>query len=192
MRLLAMVLAALLLLSNQPAWAWMNNPPGDKYWPPIPDNAGLNFFLGTWEPQCNNGTWVSDVDEAHGPMTLHSDGKISYRMRKPYMPTRYRLIEETPYYVVLMVRKVSKERGEILRFWLLQRLEAWTGSIGVNSCWPEKEDLKGFDWSKSDDEALRRVWRGSKTCNPEINYKSVPTSFLGDHWDQECHFRRPD
>ena len=193
MRLLAMVLAALLLLSNQPARAWLDTPPGDENWPPIPDNAGLNFFLGTWEPQCNNGIWNGVDKDAHGLTTLHTEGRINYRRRDATLPGRYRLIEETPYYVVLMVRYAPwKSYGEHFEFWLLQRLEAWTGSIGVNSCWPEKADLKGFDWNKSDDEALRRFWRGSKTCNPEINYKSVPTSFLGDHWDQECHFRRPD
>ncbi len=192
MRLLATALVALLLSSNHPAWAWLDYPPGDKYWPPIPDNAGMRFFLGTWEPQCNNGTWNGTDKDAHGPMTLHADGRISYRKRDPYMPTRYRLIEETPYYAVLMVREPDLKDGFIFRFWLLRRLEAWSGSMGVNSCWPEDEDLKGFDWSKSDDEALRRVWRSSTTCHPDIKYKSVPTDFLGDHWNQECHFRRPE
>lgn len=192
MRFLAVMLAAFMLASVQPAWAWLDGRPGDQYWPPIPGNAGMDFFLGTWKPDCNNGTWISFVDEAHGPMTLHPDGRISYRMRNPTMPTRYRLIEETPNYVVLMTHEDPwKQYGEILRFWILRRLEAWTDKIGLNVCRPNEKDLKGFDWAGSDDDALRRTWRESASCNPDRMFKSLPGSYLGDGWDQECKFFRP-
>lgn len=191
MRLLAMMLAAFMLAGAQSARAWIDGWPGDENWPPIPGNAGMEFFLGTWKPSCNNGTWNSVVEEAHGPMTLHPDGRISYRMRDPYMPTQYRLIEETPNYVVVLTRAPSKKYGEIFWFWVLRRLEAWTREIGVNECRPEDEDLKGFHWAGSDDEALRRVWRNSASCHPDRTPKSVPTSFLGDGWSQECDFFRP-
>lgn len=194
MRLLAMMLAAFMLAGTQPTEArgWSDTPPGGQDWPPLPGNAGMGFFQGTWKPDCNNGTWISFVDEAHGPMTLHPDGRISYRMRNPYMPTRYRLIEETPNYVVLMVRMApNKTRKQILRFWILRPLEAGSEEIGVNTCWPEDKDLKGFDWANSDDETLRRVWRDSATCHPDHTRKSVPDSFLGNGWSQECAFFRP-
>lgn len=194
MRLLVVVLTAFILASFHPAWArgWSDTPPGDQDWPPIPGNAGMGFFLGTWKPDCDNGIWISSVsDNAHGPMTLHPDGTISYRRRDPTMPTHYRLIETTPYYVVLMTREPSKKYGQILRFWILRPLEAGSEQIGVNECWPEDKDLAGFDWTGSDDETLRRVWRDSATCHPDRKPKSPSGYFLGGGWNQECAFFRP-
>ncbi|MBC7952114.1 MAG: hypothetical protein H7Z12_09905 [Rhodospirillaceae bacterium] len=122
-------------------------------------------------------------------------GRISYEKKKPYLATRYRVIETTPHYVVLMTWEPSKKYGEILRFVILQSVSPepnWPrATLGWNECDPESKDLAGFSWT-DEDAALARVWAGAKSCNPDYaTDKSDSSPFFGGmFWNQECKFNR--
>lgn len=189
MRLLAVVTAIVVLAAGQPAWAWLRSEPGGKHWPAIPDPGGMANFLGTWLPQCRDDAWLE-----HGNMTLRGDGRISYEKKKAYLATRYRVIETTPYYVVLMTRSTSKQSGEILRFVILQSVSPepdWPrATLGWNECRPNDEDLAGFSWT-DDDAALARIWANAKSCNPAFKVPYEGSPFFGNRgWSQECKFNR--
>lgn len=184
MRLLATVLAAVTLANVSPAWAWQETMPGEGNWPPIPGNAGLAYFFGTWNPQCNVGAW-----QEHGLMTLRPRGRIEYQLRHPYLPTAYRIIEETPNYAVLMVRRLREGSRDLLDFWIIRLQDRDSaGHLGIESCRPWHKELEGFDWSKSDDGELRKVWRNSRECHPDFTRKYPSNPFLGDGWGQYCEF----
>jgi hypothetical protein len=188
MRLLAVLVAAMVLAAGEPAWAYGHSLPGTGDWPAIPEPGGMAGFVGTWSPQCNNGYW-----QDRGPMTVHGDGKISYKLKKPTLTTQYRVVETTPYYVVLLTRGISKEYGEILRFVILQPTDAQypESFLGWNECRPDQRDMKGFSWT-DDDAALARIWRQSRSCNPAFaDKKSDFRPFFGEQlWSQECLFIR--
>jgi len=150
-------------------------------------------FVGTWLPQGCHDAWSE-----HGNMTVQADGRIRYDKTKPYLPTRYRVIETTPYYVVLMTKEdPGKKTGEILRFAILQSVSPdpdWPrATLGWNECRPDAEDLAGFSWT-NDDTALARVWAGAKSCNPAFGTgdPTISPFFRGKPWNQECKFNRID
>ncbi|MBC7952115.1 MAG: hypothetical protein H7Z12_09910 [Rhodospirillaceae bacterium] len=188
--MLAVLTVALLVAADEPAWAWQKSMPGGEHWPAIPEPGGMANFLGTWLPQCRHDAWTD-----HGNMTLHEGGRISYEKKKPYLATRYRVIETTPHYVVLMTREAPwKQYGEILRFVVLQSVSPepdWPrATLGWNECRPQPKDLAGFSWA-DDDAALARVWAGAKSCNPEFKIPYEGSPFFGNRgWSQECKFNR--
>lgn len=195
MRLLAFLGVGLLAATLcRPAWAWLDSFPGGEYWPPIPGNAGLNAFLGQWTPQCNNGAWL-DQDS----MVIEPSGTLRYTARKPYFPTQYRVIEETPYGVTMAVRNPpNRRRGEIIRFWVLRRLDHRREDlIGINDCLPHDFHMKGFRWTFTDDE-LKEFWKGFATCNPALTRKDPRVTdddgykYWGDGWSQSCEFFRSE
>ncbi|MBF0169460.1 MAG: hypothetical protein HQL45_17790 [Alphaproteobacteria bacterium] len=66
-------------------------------WAPIPGNQGMKWFANkSWMP----ATFQSQ--KAHGPMTIHGDGKITFE--KSYRPWSYRVLAETPDFVLLFMR----------------------------------------------------------------------------------------
>jgi hypothetical protein len=187
MRLLAVLVAAMVMAAGEPAWAFGDSLPGTDRWPAIPEPGGVAGFVGTWSPQCNDGYW-----QERGPMTLRGDGKLTFEYKKKHeMP--YRVVETTPYYVALLTRRMSKEYGEILRFVILQPMDAKypESFLGWNECDPAKRDMAGFSWT-DDDAALARVWRQSRSCNPAFaDKKSDFRPFFGEQsWNQECLFIR--
>jgi hypothetical protein len=164
--------------------------PGDKHWPPIPEPGGMAIFIDTWHPTCNDGVQIN-----HGDMTLYADGGISYAgTRQPSLATRYRVIETTPHYVVVMAKEGPwRQYGEILRFAILQ-VEAGIPKTSMlwNECQPKPEDLAGFKWT-DDDAALARVWAGAKSCNPKFSrpYETKPFWGTGQSWSlPACRFWR--
>lgn len=189
MRLLAAMTAAMIFAAGEAAWAWRKSMPGGEHWPAIPEPGGMANFLGTWLPQGCDDAWND-----HGNMTMQADGRIVYDKKKPYLPTRYRVIETTPYYVVLMTRRLSKEYGEILRFVVLQSVSPkpnWPrATLGWNQCRPNDKDLAWFSWA-DDDAALARVWANAKSCNPAFKVPYAGSPFFGNSgWSQECKFNR--
>lgn len=187
MRLLAMLAAAFVLAAGGPAAAWVETEPGGERWPAIPAPGGMANFLGTWLLECDHAAW-----DEHGIMTLHGDGRITYRKKDPYLATSFRVIETTPYYVVVMTRRMSKDYGEILRFVILQSVSpgAPRNTMGWNECSPDDKDLAGFSWT-DDDAALARVWAGSKSCNPAFKIPYEGSPFFGNRgWSQECKLYR--
>lgn len=189
MRLLAVLAVTLMVSVVHPARAHPGAVPGDKGWPPIPEPGGMGVFIDTWHPTCSDGAWIE-----HGNMTLHADGRISYADKIwPYLSTRYRVVETTPHFVVVMSHRISKKYGEILRFAILHA-EAGIPKTGMlwNECRPEPEDLAGFKWT-DDDAALARVWAGAKSCNPKFSrpYESMPFWGAGQIWSlPSCRFWR--
>lgn len=123
-------------------------------------------------------------------MTLHADGRITYIKKKPYLATQYRVIETTPYYVVLLTReKKFNKYPEVLRFVILQ-VETYKPYLAWNECRPDERDLAGFSWT-DDDAALTRVWRESRSCNPTFKEPYENNPFFGKlFWNQSCNFIR--
>ena len=192
MRLLALLTAVQVIAAGNPAWAWRDVMPGDEYWPPITGNVGMKAFLGTWTPQTRDGLYME-----HGKMTLHADGRITYALKKkPDLPTQYRVIEETPHYVVVMMRDEPwGTYPETFSFVLIQPLRASADQtlIGFNECGLglNGEDRAPFSWS-DDDEVLRRVWRESKSCNPAFKEPYDGSPFFGNRgWAQVSEYFRP-
>lgn len=189
MRWIALLSVTLMAATLSPVRADIGALPGDKGWPPIPAPGGMDVFIDTWHPTCNNGAWIEQ-----GDMTLYGDGRISYPdMKMPHLATRYRVVETTPYYVVVMSHRVSRKYGEILRFAILHAHPdiPKTGMLW-NECRPEPEDLAGFKWT-DDDAALARVWEGAKSCNPKFArpYESKPFWGTGQSWSlPACRFWR--
>ncbi len=189
MRFLAVLLAVFLVAAGQPAWAWTETQPGDEEWPEIPDRMGMKAFLGTWFPECDNGAF-----HENGAMTVHEGGRIGYKAREPYLPTRYRVIEEAPHYVVTLVR--ASDGG--LRFWAFRPLgksfrpRGWTEmtSIGINECRVYGDDArKQAIWNFSEAE-LVEFWKTNKFCHPALTKKVEGGSYWGGRWGQACRFGR--
>ncbi|RAU23799.1 hypothetical protein CU669_01545 [Paramagnetospirillum kuznetsovii] len=185
------VLVAILVIAASPAWTAEWDKPGSSDWPPIPGNVGMTGFLGEWDPQCNNGAYLEN-----GRMTVHADGRIGYALKNPYLPTQYRLIEETAYYVLLMVRSPPVGKyGESFGFAIF-RPEGKFGDpipLRLHTCWPEQKELSGFSWNDGD-QGARRVWQGSKSCNPALRKLTEREPFFGEGvrgWDQPCNYDRP-
>ena len=191
MRLLAVLLAALTLAAAQPAWAYLETQPGDEEWPEIPGRTGMQAFLGTWMPLCNVGAYTEN-----GAMTVHGDGRISYQLRKPYLPIRYRVIEITPHYVVTLVQTAEPA----IRLWAFRPLgKSFLGvgpggmrEIGVNECpiYGDAERKRAI-WNFSDAE-LTEFWRTNKFCHPSLTPKIEGGSYWGGRWGQACWFERPE
>lgn len=193
MRMLAVLLAAFALTAVQPAWAYLETLPGKAEWPEIPGREGITAFLGTWMPQCNNGALQNA-----GDMTIHADGRISYE-RDEIWPTGYRVIEETPHYVVALVRAPTFEPKTInVAFWALRPLgksfrprgHTDMSTIGVNYCLirtdvPRAEAIWNFN-----DAELAEFWRTNKDCHPSLTKKTEGGSYWGQGWSQSCYYAR--
>ncbi|MEW5995707.1 MAG: hypothetical protein AB1744_15110 [Candidatus Zixiibacteriota bacterium] len=191
MRLLALIGAMLLVAAPFcPAEAWLDSKPGGEYWPPIPGNAGIAAFYGTWWPQCWDGAW-----KAQGEMIVEPDGVLRYTAKEPYFPTRYRVIETTPYGVTLVARTpADTDHGELFYFWVLRFLNVKNNLIGVNECFPDDMDIKGFRWDFTDAE-LKQFWSTFKACNPALTRKDPSVKdegyqYWGDGWSQSCDLYR--
>lgn len=189
MRLLAVLSAALMLAAAQPVWAYVETQPGDEEWPEIPGQDGMKAFLDTWTPLCNNGAFTEN-----GAMTVHDDGRITYQLRKPYLPIRYRVIETTPHYVVTLVQTPEPA----IRIWAFRPLgKSFTplhgpgmSVIGVNEC-PVYGDAerKRAIWNFNDAE-LAEFWRTNKFCHPSLTPKTEGGSYWGGDWYQPCWYSR--
>jgi len=191
MRLLALLLTALVLAAVQPAQAYQETMPGEGGWPEIPGRMGMKAFEGTWTPRCNHGAFTEN-----GAMTVHDGGRITYRLRKPYLPTRYRVIEETPHYVVTLVQ--TPERDIYFRvFRPLDHSYAHSAIteinvIGINEC-PVYGDAerKRAIWKLSDAE-LDEFWKTNKFCHPSLTEKGSLSPYWGGRWAQPCWFSREE
>ncbi len=189
MRLLAVLQVVLMLAAALPAWAYTETQPGDEDWPEIPDRMGMKAFEGTWTPRCNDGAYTEN-----GAMTVHDGGHISYQLRKPYLPTRYRVIEETPHYVLTLVQ--TPERDVYFRaFRPLGKSFPRPGKtgmrvIGINEC-PVygDDDRRRAIWNFGDAE-LAEFWRTNKFCHPSLTEKVEGGSYWGGRWGQACYFDR--
>lgn len=189
MRWIALLSAALVLAVGHPAWAYTETMPGDERWPEIPGRMGMKAFEGTWTPQCNHGAFTEN-----GAMTVQGGGRISYQLRKPYLPTRYRVIEETPHYVVTLVQ--TPERDIYFRaFRPLDESFARLGAtgmsvIGINEC-PVYGDAKRKRaiWNFSEAE-LDKFWKTNKFCHPSLTEKFSIDPYWGGRWAQPCYFHR--
>lgn len=189
MQLLAVLLAVLMLAAAQPAWAYTETMPGDEDWPEIPGRMGMKAFEGTWTPQCDHGAYTEN-----GAMTVHDGGRISYQLRKPYLPVRYRVIEATPHYVVALVQTPEPS----IRFWAFRPLgksfprPGTTGMrvIGIDEC-PVYGDAerKRAIWNFSDAE-LAEFWRANKFCHPSLTEKARISPYWGGDWAHPCYFDR--
>lgn len=189
MRLLAVISAVLVLAAAQPVWAYQETQPGEEGWPGIPGQIGMKAFLGTWKPRCNDGAYTEN-----GAMTVHGDGRISYRLRKPYLPIRYRVIETTPHYVVTLVQTAEPA----IRFWVFRPLDhSYTRTaitemtdIGVNECpiYGDAERKRAI-WNFGDAE-LAEFWRTNKFCHPSLTEKARIDPYWGGDWGQACWFDR--
>ncbi|MGE5504438.1 MAG: hypothetical protein ACM31L_08445 [Actinomycetota bacterium] len=189
MRLRAVLWAALMLAAPQPVLAYTETQPGDERWPEIPGRIGMKAFLGTWAPQCNHGAYTEN-----GAMTVHHDGRISYQLRKPYLPIRYRVIETTPYYVVTLVQTAK----QYIQFRVFRPLDksynrfGATGmsAIGINEC-PINGDAERERaiWNFSDAD-LAEFWRTNKFCHPSLTEKAEIAPYWGGNWAQPCWFQR--
>lgn len=191
MRLLALIGAMLLVAAPlRPAGAWLDSKPGGEHWEPIPGNAGIAAFYGTWWPQCWDGAWKKQED-----MIIEPDGVLRYTAKKPTFPTRYRVIETTPYGVTLAIHKPARKgREEINRFWVLRFLNVKNNLIGVHDCLPHDMDMKDFRWDFTDDE-LKQFWSTFKACNPALTRKDPSVKdegyqYWGDGWSQSCDLYR--
>ncbi|EME68456.1 hypothetical protein H261_18395 [Paramagnetospirillum caucaseum] len=182
-----MLLAALVLAAVQPAWAYPETQPGEKGWPEIPGRIGMKGFEGTWKPRCDDGAYIEN-----GAMTVHGDGRISYQLRKPYLPIRYRVIETTPHYVVTLVQTAEPA----IRFWVFRPLDHWhtrtaiseMTDIGINECpiYGDAERKRAI-WNFGDAE-LAEFWRTNKFCHPSLTPKIEGGSYWGGDWGQACWF----
>lgn len=191
MRLLAVLLAALMLAAVQPAWAYLETQPGGEEWPEIPGRIGMKAFQRTWMPLCDYGPYTED-----NAMTVHGDGRISYRLPKPYLPIRYRVIETTPYYVVTLVQTSEPA----IRFWAFRSLgksfalpdKQGISVMGINECpiYGDAERERAI-WNFSDAE-LSEFWRTNKFCHPALTEKIEGGSYWGGDWGQACWFDRGD
>lgn len=195
MRLLAMLMAVLVFTAGHPAWAYRETLPGDADWPEIAGRIGMKAFLDTWTPQCNDGAFIEN-----GDMTVHEGGRISYKSKKPYLPARYRVIEETPHYVVTLVQEPPSKDGAFdLRFWAFRPLgESFRprGStdmnvIGINECPVYGDDArKRAIWNFSDAE-LAEFWKTNKFCHPSLTKKEeFINPYWGGRWGQACYYAR--
>ena len=193
MRFFPTLLAALMLTVAQPAWAYLETLPGDAEWPEIPGRMGMTAFLGKWLPQCND--WVS-VNA--GDMTIHEDGRISYERDKG-LPTGYRVIEETPHYVVALVRAPAFEPDKFnIYFWAFRSLgksfrprgHTDMSTMGVNECPIYGNVVRDKAvWNFTDAE-LAEFWKTSKDCHPSLTKKTEGGSYWGQGWSQSCYYAR--
>jgi hypothetical protein len=193
MRFLVVLLAAWALVSIRPAWAYLETQPGTEEWPEIPDRAGMKAFQDLWLPQCNKGALQNA-----GDMTIHADGRISYE-RDEIWPTGYRVIEETPHYVVALVRAPTFELKTInVAFWALRPLgksfrprgHTDMSTMGVNYCLIRAEVARATEiWNFTDAE-LVEFWRTSKDCHPSKTKKIEGGSYWGEGWGQMCYYAR--
>lgn len=193
MRLLAVFLAVLALTAVQPAWAYLETVPGDVEWPEIPDRAGMKAFQDVWMPQCNDGA-LQNV----GDMTIHGDGKISYERNETW-PTRYRVIEETPHYVLALVRAPTFRPEKInVAFWALRPLgksfrprgDTSMSTIGVNDCLIDADVARANEIWNLPDAELAEFWKSNKHCHPNLTKKTVPDDYWGEGWSQSCYYAR--
>ncbi|RAU23800.1 hypothetical protein CU669_01550 [Paramagnetospirillum kuznetsovii] len=196
MRWLA-VLTVVLVLAAGPAWTAEWNKPGSSDWPPIPGNVGMKGFLGEWDPQCNDGLYIEE-----GRMTVHANGRISYAQKNPYLPTFYRVVEETAFYVLLMTRAAPRtidghRYDEDFHFVLLHPEGGFSdrdlSAFRLHKCSPDKKDVAGFSWD-DDDQTARQIWRNSKSCNPTFRTLTELSPFFGEgsrFWSQPCNYWRP-
>lgn len=193
MRLLAVFLATFALVAVQPAWAYLETLPGDAEWPEIPGRAGMKAFQDIWMPQCNNGA-LQNV----GDMTIHEGGRISYERSKTFQ-TGYRVIEETPYYVVLLVRLPKFKPGKMnVSFWALRPLgksfrprgHTDMSTMGVNYCIIDGDVVHDQAvWNFTDAE-LAEFWKTNKDCHPSLTRKTVADDYWGEGWSQWCYYAR--
>lgn len=193
MRFLAVFLTALTLAAAQPAWAFRETLPGDADWPEIPGRMGMKAFLDTWTPQCDDGAFIEN-----GDMTVHEGGRISY-VRNKVLPERYRVIEETPHYVVTLVQAPTLKGDDFdVYFWAFRPLgksfhpRGWTkmNVIGVNECPVYGDDArKQAIWNSSDAE-LVEFWKTNKFCHPALTQKIEGGSYWGGDWGQGCYYAR--
>lgn len=193
MRLLAVLMVALLCAANHPAWAYRETQPGDEDWPEISGRVGMKAFLGKWMPQCNVG-----VIQNAGDMIVHEDGRISYERNK-VLPTRYRVIEETPHYVVTLVQAPTLKGDYFdVYFWAFRPLGAsfhprgWTkmSAFGINECPVYGNNArKQAIWNFSDAE-LAEFWATNKFCHPALTQKVENGSYWGGRWYQPCYYGR--
>ncbi len=149
----------------------------------------MKAFLNTWSPQCDHGAY-----QENGDMTVHEGGRITYKAREPYLPTGYRVIEETPYYVVTLVRTPE---GDIY-FWAFRPLgksfrpRGWTEmtTIGINECLVYGDEARKQEiWNFSDAE-LTTFWKTNKFCHPTLTEKSWSSPYWGGRWYQPCYYAR--
>ena len=148
----------------------------------------MKAFLGTWSPECDNGA----VQKA-GKMTVLEGGQFSYD-KETVMPLRYRVIEETPHYVVTLVQY----SGGYLDFWAFRPLgksyrpRGWTEmtTIGIDEC-PiyGDEARKQAIWDFSDTE-LVEFWKTNKFCHPSLTEKARISPYWGGDWGQACYYAR--
>lgn len=107
---------------------------------------------------------------------------------------RYRVIEETPHYVVTLVQ--TPEGG--LYFWAFRPLGKsfrTRGStdmnvIGINEC-PVYGNAtrKQAIWNFSEAE-LADFWKTNKFCHPVLTEKVESGSYWGGDWYQPCYYAR--
>lgn len=193
MRWFVVLMAAFVLVAGQPAWAYKETLPGTEEWPEIPGRMGMKAFQDTWMPQCNVGV-VQDA----GDMTVHEDGRISYERNK-VLPVRYRVIEETPHYVVTLVQAPTLKGDDFdVYFWAFRPLgksfhpRGWTkmSAIGINECEIYGDDARRHAiWNFSDEE-LAEFWKTNKFCHPSLTEKYRDDPFWGGRWDQQCYYKR--
>ncbi|MGE5505972.1 MAG: hypothetical protein ACM31L_16240 [Actinomycetota bacterium] len=172
MRLLAMLLAAYWFAAGSSAKA---------DWAPIPGNAGMAYFLGTWDPVCNGA-----IEQGHGLMTFHPDGRITYQNEDGYSANAYRVIEEAPEYVALLVRMPPFEtRSERFQFVVLKLLHISHPpppyELQYSKCGMYGEGQGGIRWDMSDDD-LRRIWQQRNSCLAENITHETPLHFIGGRW----------
>lgn len=193
MRLSVMLLTVGMLIGTSPAWAYLETQPGTEEWPEILDRAGMKAFQDIWMPQCNNGA-LQDV----GNMTIHADGRITYQ-RDEIWPTRYRVIEETPHYVLALVRASSFKSQEIkVAFWALRPLgksfrprgDTDMSTMGVNYCIIDVDVARATEIWNLPDAELAEFWTSNKHCHPSKTKKVEGGSYWGEGWSQNCYYAR--
>lgn len=193
MRFLVVLLAAWALLGLPPAWAYLETQPGTEEWPEIPNRAGMKAFQDLWLPQCNDGALQNA-----GDMTIHEDGRITYE-RGEIWPTGYRVIEETPHYVLALVRASTFSPQKIkVAFWALRPLgksfrphgHTDMSTMGVNRCIIDVDVTRATEiWNLPESE-LAEFWRTNKDCHPSKTKKIEGGSYWGEGWGQRCYYAR--
>lgn len=192
MRLLEVLMAALFCAASHPAWAWSETQPGDAEWPEIPGRIGMKAFDGTWMPQCDHGAF-----QEAGNMVIHADGRLAYQ-RDVSLPTRFRVIEETPHYVVTLTQTPSPDGRFGLQFWAFRPLgksfrprgATKMDPIAINECRVYGDDArKQAIWNFSDTE-LAEFWKTNKFCHPSLTEKARIDPFWGGDWGQACYYSR--
>lgn len=191
-RVVAWVFCGLALWSAAPARAWVDTPPGTPDWPWLWSEASMAQFLGQWRPDCAEPVWLRTTEILFEPQ-----GRIRYHGQADGLPTRYRIIESTPYKVTLAVhRPASGPVGAINRFWVLRYLKSEIPDrAGIHECAPVGDALKDFRWDFTDAQ-LQRFWAGFAACNPELTARDrrkrndMGYAYWGEGWRQACALER--